>query len=98
MADSAAVVDPRPVSATLVGTVAAAITVLGLALEGRRRVDSGRHRAGTGIDVQSGMHRDGLDPPVAHPRVTHPAVKPPSTTSSAPVMNDDSSLARNSAT
>ena len=32
MADSAAVVDPRPVSATLVGTVAAAITVLGLAL------------------------------------------------------------------
>src|SRR3954469_11893476 len=32
MADSAVVVDPRPVSATLVGTAAAAITVLGLAM------------------------------------------------------------------
>ena len=30
--------------------------------------------------------------------ISQPAVKPPSTTSSAPVMNEDSSLARNNAT
>ena len=34
----------------------------------------------------------------AESAMPYPAVKPPSTTSSAPVMNEDSSLARKSAT
>ena len=56
-------------------------------------MDGGGDGAGPGIDAHSGVDGDRLDPPLVHP-----AVKPPSTTSSAPVMNEDSSLARNSAT
>src|SRR5262249_28974042 len=76
----------------------ARVRAVGLPLEGRRRMDGRRHGPGARVDVQPGVHREGLDPPVVLAGAAHPAVKPPSTTSSAPVMNDDSSLARNSAT
>src|SRR5262249_34717548 len=50
--------------------------------------------AGARRDTRSGDRRRGAHPSSAR----QPAVKPPSTVSSAPVMYDESSLARNSAT
>jgi len=37
-----------------------------VALEGRRRMDGGGHRAGRGVDARAGVNRDSFDPHFNH--------------------------------